>query len=124
MATKTPSVNITHSLLRYIERPKFLVYVVSLKSQQKMYKSMQHRVNVAPASSGWHSEWVEIFQRDSYPDISDKLDVREHTFRLCLLEDDYDPTHWWRHRGFIDVYDTRILLITALPALGLWIRGL
>ncbi|KAH8115458.1 taurine catabolism dioxygenase [Phellopilus nigrolimitatus] len=32
------------------------VYVISSKSQGKLYKSMAHRLSAAPASAGWHSD--------------------------------------------------------------------
>ncbi|THH06974.1 hypothetical protein EW145_g3707 [Phellinidium pouzarii] len=32
------------------------VYVISSKSQGKLYKTMAHRLSAAPASAGWHSD--------------------------------------------------------------------
>lgn len=47
------------SLLQRIAKSKlFKVYVISSKSQGKLYKFMAHRMNAAPASAGWHSEYV------------------------------------------------------------------
>jgi hypothetical protein len=37
-----------------------LVYVVSNRAQQKLYKEMSHRTTVTDAATGWHTEYVDI----------------------------------------------------------------